>query len=121
MGLSVCYDLRFPELYRTLSAQGCTLIVVPSAFTATTGRAHWEVLVRARAVENLCWVLAPDQGGRHSNGRETWGHTSIVNPWGQVVASADHGEAVVLADYDEHLAPRVRTQLPALQHRRLFS
>lgn len=119
LGLSVCYDLRFPELYRTLSAQGCTLLVAPSAFTATTGRAHWEVLIRARAVENLAWLLAPNQGGRHENGRETFGHSAIVNPWGQIVASATRGEAVVLADFDEHLAARVRAQLPALQHRRL--
>ncbi|MEK6550491.1 MAG: carbon-nitrogen hydrolase family protein [Pseudomonadota bacterium] len=119
LGLSVCYDLRFPELYRELSAQGCTLLVAPSAFTATTGRAHWEVLIRARAVENLAWLLAPNQGGRHSNGRETFGHTAIVNPWGQIVATATQGEAVVLADFDEHLAARVRAQLPALQHRRL--
>ncbi len=119
LGLSVCYDLRFPELYRALSAQGCTLLVAPSAFTATTGRAHWEVLIRARAVENLAWLLAPDQGGRHSNGRETFGHSAIVNPWGQMVATATQGEALVLADFDEHLAARVRAQLPALQHRRL--
>ena len=119
LGLSVCYDLRFPELYRELSALGCTLLVAPSAFTATTGRAHWEVLIRARAIENLAWLLAPDQGGRHDNGRETFGHTAIVNPWGQIVATAAHGEAVVLADFDEHLAARVRAQLPALQHRRL--
>ena len=110
-------DLRMEDGMTITRTLLCALLV--SAFTATTGRAHWEVLIRARAVENLAWLLAPNQGGHHSNGRETFGHSAIVNPWGQIVASATHGEALVLANFDEHLAARVRAQLPALQHRRL--
>jgi predicted amidohydrolase len=123
VGLSVCYDLRFPELYRALSrldpAAPCDLMCVPSAFTHTTGQAHWELLLRARAVENQCYVLAPAQGGRHENGRRTWGHSLVVDPWGEVVACHDEGEAVVLADLDPQRLTQVRRQLPALAHRRL--
>ena len=117
VGLSVCYDLRFPELYRAYAAQGADLLLVPSAFTWTTGQAHWEVLLRARAIENLSWVVAPAQGGTHENGRRTWGHTSIVDPWGSVVACEPEGEAVVLADLDAARLRSVRQQLPALGHR----
>lgn len=123
VGLSVCYDLRFPELYRQLSfapdALPCDLFSVPAAFTYTTGRAHWELLLRARAVENQCYVLAPAQGGVHENGRRTWGHSMIVDPWGDVLAVRPEGEGVVLADVDPQRIAAVRRQLPALDHRRL--
>ena len=119
VGLSVCYDLRFPELYRALMQPPCDLICVPSAFTHTTGQAHWELLLRARAVENQCVVLAPAQGGRHENGRRTWGHSMIVDPWGEVLALQAEGEGVVLAEVNAARRDEVRTQLPALRHRRL--
>ena len=117
VGLSICYDLRFPELYRHLSNAGCDLMLVPSAFTFGTGQAHWELLLRARAVENLCWVAAAAQGGTHENGRRTWGHSLVVDPWGQVVACEPEGEAVVLADISRARLDERRTQLPALGHR----
>ena len=118
VGLSICYDLRFPELYRGLSGGGAPdLIVVPSAFTYTTGSAHWELLLRARAVENLCYVLAPAQGGRHRNGRRTWGHSMLVDPWGEIVAEHDEGEAVVIGAIDPMRLAEVRQNLPALEHR----
>ena len=119
MGLSICYDLRFPELYRALMHPPCDLICVPAAFTYTTGRAHWELLLRARAVENQCYVLAAAQGGVHANGRRTWGHSMVVDPWGEVVAVLEEGEGVVLADVDPARIAQVRLQLPALVHRRL--
>ena len=117
VGLSVCYDLRFPELYRALMTPPCDLIAVPAAFTWTTGRAHWELLLRARAVENQCYVIAPAQGGRHENGRRTWGHSMVVDPWGDVVAVQPEGEGVVAAELDPARIAAVRAQLPALQHR----
>ena len=119
VGLSVCYDLRFPELYRALMQPPCDLLCVPSAFTYTTGQAHWELLLRARAIENQCVVLAPAQGGVHDNGRRTWGHSMIVDPWGEVLAMQAEGEGVVIADVDLQRRDAVRTQLPALRHRRL--
>ncbi len=119
VGLSVCYDLRFPELYRALMAPPCDLLSVPSAFTYTTGQAHWELLLRARAVENQCYVIAPAQGGRHENGRRTWGHSMIVDPWGEVLAVRPEGEGVVVAELDVARIAEVRSQLPALTHRRL--
>jgi nitrilase len=119
VGLSICYDLRFPELYRALMRPPCALLSVPSAFTYTTGRAHWELLLRARAIENQCYVIAPAQGGRHENGRRTWGHSMIVDPWGEVLAVRDEGEGVVLAELDLERLAAVRQQLPALEHRRL--
>ena len=123
IGLSICYDLRFPELYRLYAARGAHLMLVPSAFTHTTGRAHWELLLRARAVENLAYVLAPAQGGLHDNGRRTWGHSLLVDPWGEVLAehaAADgEGEAVVLGTLDATRLAQSRTQLPALEHRTL--
>ena len=115
VGLSICYDLRFPELFRAMSRPD--LIVVPSAFTATTGRAHWEVLLRARAIENLAYVLAPAQGGRHQNGRSTYGHTMLIDPWGTVVAERSDGEGVVFGDIDPQLIADSRASLPALEHR----
>jgi len=121
IGLSVCYDLRFPELYRQLCTLPCDLLSVPSAFTYTTGRAHWELLLRARAVENQCYVIAPAQGGTHENGRRTWGHSMVVDPWGEVLAVLPEGEGVVLAEIDMKRLASVRQQLPALTHRRLWS
>ena len=121
VGLSICYDLRFPELYRALMKPPhgpCDLLLVPSAFTYPTGQAHWELLLRARAIENQCVVLAPAQGGRHENGRRTWGHSMAVGPWGEVLAVRDQdGEGVVLAEIDAARSAQVRAQLPALEHR----
>ena len=116
VGLSVCYDLRFPELYRQL---GADLIVVPSAFTYTTGQAHWELLLRARAIENQAYVIASAQGGLHENGRQTWGQTMVVDPWGQILGQHATGPGVVVCDIDPARLQSVRQQLPALQHRRL--
>ncbi len=116
IGLSVCYDLRFPELYRALAP--VDLILVPSAFTWTTGSAHWDMLLRARAVENQCYVLAPAQGGRHENGRRTWGRSLLADPWGEIVALHDEdGEGVVVGDVARERLRQVRTGLPALAHR----
>ena len=115
IGLSVCYDLRFPELYRALAP--CDLIVVPSAFTHTTGQAHWEVLLRARAIENQCYVLAPAQGGLHENGRRTWGHSMLGDPWGDIVEVLPEGEGVVLGTLSRQRIAEVRASLPALAHR----
>jgi nitrilase len=117
VGLSVCYDLRFPELYRAMG--DCALIVVPSAFTYTTGNAHWEVLLRARAIENQCYVLAAAQGGRHPNGRRTWGHSMLIDPWGEILSVLPEGEGIVAGEMDRHRLQRVRESLPALGHRRL--
>jgi nitrilase len=119
VGLSICYDLRFPELYRRLMQPPCDLIVVPSAFTHTTGAAHWALLLRARAVENQCYVLAPAQGGLHENGRRTWGHSLLADPWGELLAVQDEGEAVVAGALSRERLAAVRQQLPALAHRRL--
>lgn len=116
-GLSVCYDLRFPELYRAMDP--CTLIVVPSAFTYTTGKAHWEILLRARAIENQCYVLAAAQGGLHQNGRHTWGHSMLIDPWGEVKALCAEGEGVAMGDLDLSYLADVRGSLPALRHRKL--
>ncbi|NTZ08164.1 carbon-nitrogen hydrolase family protein [Burkholderia metallica] len=115
VGLSVCYDLRFPELYRRMG--DCALMVVPSAFTYTTGRAHWETLLRARAVENQCYVLAAAQGGKHENGRRTWGHSMLIDPWGEIVAVRDEGASVVLGTLDPQRIADVRQSLPAWRHR----
>ena len=114
-GLSVCYDLRFPELFRAMGA--VNLIILPAAFTYTTGRAHWEVLLRARAIENQCYVLAPAQGGRHPSGRVTWGHSLVIDPWGEVLACREEGPGVVVADLDPARIASVRESLPALRHR----
>ncbi|MBS0318884.1 MAG: carbon-nitrogen hydrolase family protein [Proteobacteria bacterium] len=117
VGLSVCYDLRFPELYRRYAAAGADLLLVPSAFTFVTGQAHWELLLRARAVENLCYVLAAAQGGLHENGRRTWGHSMAVDPWGGIVAEWPEGAGMVLAELDAGVIAKRRNELPALSHR----
>ena len=117
VGLSVCYDLRFPELFRAHASAGADLLLVPSAFTHVTGRAHWEVLLRARAIENLAYVVAPAQGGVHENGRHTWGQSLVVDPWGQVLAQQAQGPGVVLAELDPARLHSVRQQLPALARR----
>lgn len=117
VGLAICYDLRFPELFRALGQT--ELLVLPAAFTETTGRAHWELLLRARAVENQCYVLAAAQGGRHPTGRLTHGNSMIVDPWGEVVARMDKGEGIVVAELDAARIAEVRSSLPALKHKRL--
>lgn len=117
VGLSVCYDLRFPELYRAMGE--CALIVVPAAFTHTTGMAHWEVLLRARAIENQCYVLASAQGGTHQSGRRTFGHSMLIDPWGEVKAVLREGEGVVSGELDPAYLAKVRESLPALRHRTL--
>ncbi|MDY6813455.1 MAG: carbon-nitrogen hydrolase family protein [Pseudomonadota bacterium] len=120
LGLAVCYDLRFPELFRRLSAAGAELVALPAAFTAATGRAHWDVLVRARAVENLCYLLASAQGGFHANGRETWGHSMIVDPWGEVLAaSRQQDSGIAVAELSLPALRERRQRFPALAHRRL--
>jgi predicted amidohydrolase len=116
-GMSVCYDLRFPELYRTLSKAGAQVLLVPAAFTLLTGMAHWETLLRARAIENLAFVIAPAQTGQHSEKRLTYGHAMVIDPWGQVLATAGSGEGVALAPVDLEVLDRVRRELPALSHR----
>ena len=118
VGLSVCYDLRFPELYRHYASASADLLLVPSAFTFTTGQAHWELLLRARAVENLAWLMAPAQGGLHANGRRTWGHSMVVDPWGRIVAQLPEGAGVVMAELTLAALQERRQQLPALTHRR---
>jgi nitrilase len=117
IGLGICYDLRFPELFRAMGA--VDLIVLPAAFTDTTGRAHWELLLRARAVENQCYLLAAAQGGRHPTGRVTHGHSMIVDPWGEVLARMEYGAGTVVAELDPERIAAVQTSLPALRHRRL--
>ena len=119
LGLSVCYDLRFPELYRAMLDQGMELIALPAAFTAMTGEAHWEVLLRARAVENLCHVLAAAQGGFHISGRQTWGHTMIVDPWGTPLAEQTSGNGPVVAEIDLGFQSATRRNFPSLNHRRI--
>jgi nitrilase len=115
VGMAICYDLRFPELFRAMGV--VDLIVVPAAFTYTTGKAHWEVLLRARAIENQCYVLAAAQGGTHVNGRRTWGHSMLIDPWGDVKAVLAEGEGVVHGELDKGYLDSVRESLPALKHR----
>src|SRR5471032_2598351 len=121
LGLTVCYDLRFPELYSELRASGAELITAPSAFTAVTGAAHWDVLIRARAIETQCYILAAAQGGTHPGPRETYGHAAIVDPWGRVLAQQDQGEAVLLAERDSSEQASIRARMPVSSHRRFFS
>lgn len=117
-GLSICYDLRFPEHYRGLVDLGATVMVVPAAFTETTGEAHWEVLLRARAIENQCFVLAANQGGRHASGRHTYGNSMIIDPWGQILERCDHTPGVICTELDFTELAALRHRFPVLQHRR---
>lgn len=119
IGLSICYDIRFPELYRRLVDEGAQIITVPAAFTQVTGQAHWEVLLRARAIENQCYVIGAGQGGIHNERRETFGHSMIVDPWGRVLAVRERGEGVVIADMDLVALAEIRRKMPVQQHRRL--
>ncbi len=119
LGLSICYDLRFPELYRELSRRGARILAVPSAFTERTGRAHWELLLRARAVENLAYVFAPAKVGLHGKNRASWGHAMIVSPWGEILAEVAEGEGVAVAEIDFERQEKTRRELPALSHIRL--
>lgn len=122
LGLTVCYDLRFPQLFRAIAKAGARMIAVPAAFTRPTGEAHWEVLLRARAIETGCLVLAPAQGGTHEDGRKTWGRSMVVDPWGAVIAHVDHDEPCVLfADLDMSAVDRARQAVPALTHDRDFA
>jgi predicted amidohydrolase len=116
VGLSVCYDLRFPQLYRALAKNGADILTVPSAFTETTGKAHWHVLLRARAIENGCFVVAPAQGGTHANGRKTYGHSLVIGPWGDILAEAGTEPSVISAELDLAEVAAVRARLPSLQH-----
>lgn len=117
LGLAVCYDLRFPEQFRAMVEQGMTIAVLPAAFTAATGKAHWETLLRARAIENQCYVVASAQGGTHANGRETHGDSSIIDPWGEILGRLPQGPGVVLAEFDPERLATVRRQFPVLAHR----
>lgn len=117
VGLSVCYDLRFPEFYRVLFEQGVDVIAVPSAFTVTTGAAHFEVLMRARAIENSCYMVAACQGGDHDSGRQTWGHSMVVDPWGEVVGELEQGEGVLIVDIDFDRMREIRREMPFRQQR----
>ena len=117
LGIAVCYDLRFPELFRTLSQQGAEILVIPSAFTAQTGAAHWEVLLRARAIENLCYVIAPNQGGFHLNGRQTFGHSMVIDPWGVVLDCYKTGAGFASASIELEKLEKVRASFPVLDHR----
>jgi len=122
LGLTVCYDLRFPQLFRTLARAGAAMIAVPSAFTVPTGEAHWETLLRARAIETGCFILAPAQGGEHEDGRRTWGRSTIVGPWGEVVARLDHdAPGVLFAELDIDAVVRARRAVPQLTHDRDFA
>ena len=121
LGLTVCYDIRFPHLYRQLAKAGASMIAVPAAFTAPTGEAHWEILLRARAIETGAFVLAPAQGGLHEDGRRTWGRSTVVGPWGEVIAKADHDDpCIVTAKLDMEAVRRARAAVPALTHDRDF-
>lgn len=119
LGMSICYDLRFPELYRALVDRGATVLTVPAAFTVTTGRDHWHVLLRARAIESQCYVIAAAQWGSHGGGRNTYGHALVCDPWGTVLAECPDGEGLALAEIHGDRVAHVRSMLPSLQHRRL--
>ena len=121
IGLSVCYDLRFPQLYRALAKAGAEILMVPSAFTETTGKAHWHVLLRARAIENACFVMAPAQGGEHANGRRTYGHSLIIGPWGEILAEGGIDPGIVAAELDLDDIGAARSRVPALNHDRPFN
>ena len=119
-GLTVCYDLRFPSLYRALAEAGASMLTIPAAFTRQTGEAHWQVLMRARAIENGCFVIAAAQGGKHENGRETFGHSIVVDPWGRVIAEGDAEPGLIMAEIDPAAVSAARSRIPSLQHGRRF-
>ena len=119
VGIAICYDLRFPELFRQMVLQGAEILVVPSAFTAITGKAHWEVLLRARAIENLCYVIASAQGGYHVNGRETHGDSMVIDPWGTIINRLPQGSGYILGDIDIENVHKLRKNFPVLQHRKI--
>ncbi|MDO7084323.1 carbon-nitrogen hydrolase family protein [Pseudocolwellia sp. AS88] len=121
IGLSICYDLRFPELYRQLRTLGADIITVPSAFTATTGKAHWQALLQARAIENQVYVIAAGQQGIHENGRETWGHSMIISPWGEIKACAPDGEGIITVTYSPEELAKVREAMPVMNHNKFTS
>ncbi len=119
IGLSICYDVRFPQLYSALREKGAEILLVPAAFTRQTGRDHWEVLLRSRAIETQCWLVAAAQWGDHGLGRETWGHSMIIDPWGHVVSCQEQGRGVLVAEMDLGLNQTIRTNMPLVQHARL--
>jgi len=119
LGLSICYDLRFPELYRQYSAQGCNIFTVPAAFTVPTGKAHWDILLKARAIENQAYVLAAGQWGKHQDGRKTYGHSQIINPWGETLAELKQGEGIISATLDAAFLHDLQQRMPVLNHRKL--
>jgi predicted amidohydrolase len=121
VGLTVCYDLRFPELYRNLTTLGAQVITVPSAFTQVTGRAHWETLLRARAIENQVYIVAAGQQGHHENGRETWGHSMIINPWGEILACREEGQGSISVDVCLDEISKIRTAIPVAEHNRFIT
>ncbi len=121
LGLTVCYDVRFPQLHRALAKAGASVIAIPAAFTRTTGEAHWHVLIRARAIETGSFVVAAAQGGHHEDGRDTYGHSMIVDPWGKILAEAGTEPGVIFADIDPEMSARVRKQLPSLANERPFA
>ncbi len=121
LGLTICYDLRFPHIYRALAKAGSSFITVPAAFTKTTGEAHWHVLLRARAIETGAFVLAPAQGGRHANGRDTYGHSLIISPWGEILAEGGIDPGVILAQIDPAQVVAVRARIPSLQNGRPYT
>jgi deaminated glutathione amidase len=121
IGLSICYDLRFPHLYRSLAKAGAFALTVPSAFTETTGKAHWHVLLRARAIENGAFVIAPAQGGMHANGRRTYGHSLIVSPWGEILAEAETEPGIIIAEIDPAASADARIRIPSLRHDRAYT
>ena len=119
IGLAVCYDLRFPELFRQLTEQGCEIFIMPAAFTHTTGKVHWLPLIQARAIENLCYFVASAQGGEHENGRQTWGHSCIVSPWGKLIQELPKGEGYVIDSFDKEKQLSKRKEFPVLSHKKL--
>jgi predicted amidohydrolase len=118
VGLAICYDLRFPTLFQTLRAQGAEVIVIAAAFTKVTGKVHWQPLLQARAIENQCYVVAANQGGLNSEGRETFGHSMIISPWGEVLTELEYGEGVIQADFKKSLLEEVRQAMPVVLHNR---
>jgi predicted amidohydrolase len=121
LGLTICYDVRFPQLYRDLAQAGVSILMVPAAFTAVTGEAHWHVLLRARAIENGCFVIAPAQTGTHPGGRKTYGHSLVIDPWGQVLVDGGTQPGIVMAQLDLDMVAQVRSRIPSLTHDRTYS